>query len=68
RPPNSFMIYRKAEAIKYPGLVAITLSSKIGESWGNATPEERKRYAKLAELAKKEHGIKYPDYKFTPAK
>ncbi|KAF9281069.1 Casanova [Linnemannia elongata] len=68
RPPNSFMIYRKAEAVKYPGLVATTLSSKIGESWGNATPEERKWYAKLAELAKKEHGIKYPDYKFTPAK
>ncbi|KAG0240635.1 hypothetical protein BGX31_001822 [Mortierella sp. GBA43] len=68
RPPNSFLIYRKEHAKAYKGLVATELSSKLAEAWNNETPECRAHYARLAEKAKKEHAIKYPNYKFTPIK
>ncbi|KAF8941838.1 Casanova [Haplosporangium gracile] len=68
RPPNSFLIYRREHAVHYPGLVATALSAKLAISWRNETPERRKYYADLAKKAEKEHKLKYPDYKFTPAK
>ncbi|KAF9925888.1 hypothetical protein FBU30_004413 [Linnemannia zychae] len=68
RPANSFMLYRAENSKKYPGLVATELSAKLGESWRNEPQEVRDRYEELAEQAKKEHAIRYPDYKFAPIK
>ncbi|KAF9970306.1 hypothetical protein BGZ65_011230, partial [Modicella reniformis] len=68
RPPNSFLIYRKEHAKAYKGLVATELSTKLAEAWNNETGECRAHYARLAEKAKKEHAIRYPNYKFTPIK
>ncbi|KAF9177459.1 Casanova [Haplosporangium sp. Z 767] len=68
RPPNSFLIYRKEHATRYAGLVATRLSTKLAEAWRKETPERRAHYAMLAEKAKQEHAIKYPNYKFTPVK
>ncbi|KAF9304503.1 Casanova [Mortierella antarctica] len=68
RPSNSFLIYRKEHAKKYAGLVATELSTKLAMAWKNETPERQAYYAKLAALAKQEHALKFPDYKFTPVK
>lgn len=37
-------------------------------AWRKETPERHAYYAELAERAKQEHAIKFPDYKFTPVK
>lgn len=68
RPPNSFLIYRKEHAKKYAGLVATELSTKLAMAWKKESPERHAYYAELAERAKQEHAIKFPDYKFTPVK
>ncbi|KAF9094879.1 Casanova [Mortierella sp. AD031] len=68
RPPNSFLIYRKEHATNYAGLVATALSAKLAAAWKRETPERLQYYADLAVIAKKEHKLMYPDYKFTPAK
>ncbi|KAF9282904.1 hypothetical protein BGZ68_005687 [Mortierella alpina] len=68
RPPNSFLIYRKEHAARYAGLVATELSTKLAQAWKKETPERRNHYAMLAERAKQDHAIKYPNYKFTPMK
>ncbi|KAF9414029.1 hypothetical protein BGZ94_000539 [Podila epigama] len=68
RPPNSFLIYRKEHATKYAGLVATELSTKLAMAWKKESPERKAHYAALAEQAKQEHAIKFPGYKFTPAK
>ncbi|KAF9542037.1 hypothetical protein EC957_002399 [Mortierella hygrophila] len=68
RPPNSFIIYRREHAIKYPGLVAADLSAKIAHAWRNESPEVLEQYAELAKLAKLKHKLQFPDWKFTPAK
>ncbi|KAF9297788.1 Casanova [Mortierella antarctica] len=68
RPPNSFMIYRREQATKHTGLIAAKLSTKLAKAWRNETPETRAHYAGLAEQARAEHTLKYPTYKFTPAR
>ncbi|KAI9240961.1 MAG: high mobility group box domain-containing protein, partial [Podila humilis] len=68
RPPNSFMIYRREKATNHAGLIAAELSTKLAKAWRNETPETRAHYARLAEQAKAEHTLRYPTYKFTPAR
>ncbi|KAG0326524.1 Casanova [Podila humilis] len=68
RPLNSFLIYRKERAKQYAGLVATELSAKLAAAWKKETKQIREHYAHLADIAKKEHAIEFPDYKFTPAK
>ncbi|KAI1320177.1 hypothetical protein EDD11_001781 [Mortierella claussenii] len=68
RPPNSFMIYRKEQSASYPKSTAAKLSKILGKKWFNETPECRAHYAQLAKKAEEEHALKYPDYKFMPAK
>ncbi|KAG0317990.1 hypothetical protein BGZ97_004523 [Linnemannia gamsii] len=66
RPPNSFILYRKDNAYKYGRMVATELSAKMALAWRRETPERRKYYANLAKLAKENHKLMHPDYKFTP--
>ncbi|KAG0273629.1 Casanova [Linnemannia exigua] len=68
RPPNSFMLYRAENGKKYPGLVATELSAKLGEAWRKEPQDIRDRYEELAEQAKWDHALKYPNYKFAPVK
>ncbi|KAG0094605.1 Casanova [Podila epicladia] len=68
RPPNSFMIYRREQATKHAGLIAAKLSAKLAKAWRNETPERRAHYAGLADQARAAHTLKYPTYKFTPAR
>ncbi|KAF9537557.1 Casanova [Mortierella hygrophila] len=68
RPANSFMLYRAENGKKYPGLVATELSAKLGEAWRREPQDVRDRYDEMAEQAKRDHALKYPDYKFAPVK
>ncbi|KAF9088228.1 hypothetical protein BGX23_007544 [Mortierella sp. AD031] len=68
RPPNSFIIYRKEQSAKYSKITAAELSKILGEQWANEPAERKAYYAKLAKMAEQEHALKYPEYKFTPAK
>ncbi|KAG0253389.1 Casanova [Linnemannia exigua] len=68
RPPNSFIIYRREHSSNYSKITAAELSKILGEQWANEPPERKAYYAKLAKAAEKEHALKYPEYKFTPAK
>ncbi|KAF9183802.1 hypothetical protein BGZ51_003756, partial [Haplosporangium sp. Z 767] len=68
RPPNSFILYRKEHAVNYPKLTAAELSRILGERWSKETPERKAHYARLAKVAEREHSLKYPEYKFCPAK
>ncbi|CAO3571259.1 unnamed protein product [Mortierella alpina] len=68
RPPNSFILYRKEEAAKYSNLTAAELSKILGDKWARESPEKKAYYANLAKTAEQEHHLKYPEYKFTPAK
>lgn len=68
RPPNSFMIYRREKATQHVGIIAAELSTKLAKAWRNETPETRAHYVRLAEQAKAEHTLRYPTYKFTPAR
>ncbi|KAJ3372912.1 hypothetical protein GGF31_001449 [Allomyces arbusculus] len=70
RPENSFFLYRRAV---YPAVVKANphvsnpdMSKIISEMWRSELPEVREHYKHLAELAKKEHARKYPDYKYQP--
>ncbi|KAG0065347.1 hypothetical protein BGZ90_001805 [Linnemannia elongata] len=68
RPANSFMLYRAENGKKFPGLVATELSAKLGEAWRREPQDVRDRYDEMAEQAKRDHALKYPDYKFAPVK
>ncbi|KAK3831388.1 MAG: hypothetical protein JOS17DRAFT_745188 [Linnemannia elongata] len=68
RPPNSFIIYRKEHSAGYSKITAAELSKILGEQWAKEPPERKAYYAKLAKAAEKEHALKFPYYKFTPAK
>ncbi|KAI0714196.1 hypothetical protein C8T65DRAFT_694932 [Cerioporus squamosus] len=72
RPPNEFIIFRKAwlEANKAANSEQATpqrvLSAVIGKAW-RASPEHVKDvYRDLAKLAKEDHKLKYPNYVFRP--
>ncbi|KAF9928353.1 hypothetical protein FBU30_002434 [Linnemannia zychae] len=68
RPPNSFIIYRREHSSNYTKITAAELSKILGEQWANEPPQRKAYYAELAKAAEKEHALKYPEYKFTPAK
>ncbi|KAF9413792.1 hypothetical protein BGZ94_000605 [Podila epigama] len=62
------MIYRREQRVKYVGMIAAQLSAILAKAWREEMPETRAYYAQLAEEAKTEHKIRYPTYKFTPAR
>ncbi|ORZ14462.1 hypothetical protein BCR41DRAFT_292955, partial [Lobosporangium transversale] len=66
RPLNCFFIYRRENAKAYRGMIAPVLSAKLANDWKNETPERQQYYMELAEKAKVEHKLAYPNYKFTP--
>jgi hypothetical protein len=64
RPPNAFILFRADMSREYPKKG----SREYGLMWRNASPSVRARYERLAAEKKKEHEIKYPDYKYCPVR
>ncbi|CAG8517907.1 6451_t:CDS:1 [Acaulospora colombiana] len=70
RPPNAFILYRRA---KQPTIVALhhgisnnEVSKEIGRMWHEEPLEVRNKFQKMAEAAKEEHMKKYPEYRYRP--
>lgn len=72
RPPNSWILFRAEMSQK----LAVTnpdeaksqaqKSKIVGKMWREADPKIRAEYERRAEIAKQEHAIKYPGYRYTP--
>src|SRR5947207_5169217 len=72
RPPNAFIIYRRAhhDLVKAanPGIHNNDISIIIGHLWKAESPELRREYQKAADDLKERHRKEYPDYQYRPRK
>ncbi|KAJ7625509.1 hypothetical protein FB45DRAFT_921608 [Roridomyces roridus] len=76
RPPNPFIIFRTHFARKYhnpqrnrprrPSTLGRTVSGKAADAWRELPAPEKEKYRQLAEAAKRQHAIDYPDYQYRP--
>jgi len=66
RPPNCYMLFRSHIGRLTRGGEQRSLCSKLGELWNNLTPEEKHYWKEKAELVKKQHAIRYPNYRYRP--
>lgn len=74
RPRNAFILFR-SHAVS-SGLIPAELgvnnhknvSKVIGEVWRNLEEEEKQVWDRMAEEEKRQHGVKYPGYKYSPKK
>ncbi|KJA30011.1 hypothetical protein HYPSUDRAFT_102627, partial [Hypholoma sublateritium FD-334 SS-4] len=69
RPPNAFMIFRSAflRSKQIPAEETNqqqTLSRIIGQTWHGMTVDEKAVYNDAADAAKREHLMRYPNYKY----
>lgn len=71
RPPNAWIIFRREMSRRWPPELRINqskMSSQVKVLWVALTPDERAVWDRLAEEAKAEHKLKYPNYKYCPMK
>lgn len=73
RPPNSFMIFRREFSREHARLNADGepipekhLSKRAGEAWARLSDKEQRVYKVLADKAREDHAIMFPDYKYKP--
>lgn len=74
RPPNAWIIYRSDHIGKYqspvgrPPMLQADVSKLLGKQWREEIPTVRAEYERRAEVAKAEHAVRYPGYRFKPEK
>ncbi|KAF4616942.1 hypothetical protein D9613_008952 [Agrocybe pediades] len=70
RPPNCWLLYLsdKSREEQYAGLGGKQMTPAIGKRWRKESKEVKKVYKRLAEEAKAQHKLRYPDWSFKPAK
>ncbi|KAG5652544.1 hypothetical protein H0H81_004605 [Sphagnurus paluster] len=72
RPPNSFILYRKAMSQALPPSPIGTKRTQgetsriIAQMWKNETPEVKADFERLAQMKKMEHEYMYPGYRYRP--
>ncbi|CAG8485531.1 13357_t:CDS:2 [Racocetra fulgida] len=70
RPPNAFILYRRAKqpqiVAQHQGISNNDVSKEIGRMWHEEPLEVRLKFQKMAEAAKEEHMKKYPEYRYRP--
>jgi hypothetical protein len=68
RSPNAFMFYSQRQRInsRQLGMNQQMLSTIIGKKWHNLSESQKNHYKEMADKAKSEHKIKYPNYKYIP--
>ncbi|KAI5960700.1 RFG1 [Candida margitis] len=71
RPRNAFILFRQKyhQAILDEGTVIRSnpeVSRELGRRWRALPPAEKEHWTKLAEEEKKNHALKYPNYKYEP--
>jgi hypothetical protein len=68
RPANAFIIYRRDKHFLVTHHDNNVVSKIIAEMWRHETEEIRSLYYQKAEQEKKDHFLKFPDYKYRPHK
>nr|ANQ32460.1 MATA-HMG [Rhizophagus irregularis] len=70
RPPNAFILYRRAKqptiVAQHQGITNNEVYKEIGKMWHEEPMEVRLKFQKMAEAAKEEHMKKYPEYRYRP--
>lgn len=72
RPPNAFILYRKAKqaevSLQNAGISNNDVSRIIGHMWKNEMCSVKEHYQQAAEIIKCQHRSMYPDYRYRPRK
>ncbi len=68
RPANAFIIFRRDKHFLITHHDYNIVSKIIAEMWRHETEEIRSLYYQKAEQEKKDHFLKFPDYKYRPHK
>lgn len=71
RPPNAFMLFRSDLWAKEKNKSTVErdhrmISRIAGQEWNKLSEAQRAPYRSMAERAKQQHTLLYPDYKYTP--
>ncbi|RKO89223.1 hypothetical protein BDK51DRAFT_52382 [Blyttiomyces helicus] len=67
RPSNSFMLYRRDKMKELCELGLSKGAAKVlGEMWANEPEDVKEMYRRKAEIGRKEHSQKYPDFVYSP--
>ena len=72
RPPNAFMVYRsyawhtkQLEDNKEKNLSCV--SRLVARTWHGMDDQARDPFKQVADIAKREHAVRHPDYKYAPS-
>nr|WRY74167.1 mating type protein MAT1-1-3 [Diaporthe caulivora] len=72
RPPNAWIIFRseKSKEVRQgnPGTPNGDVSKEVSRLWHAAAQEVRDYYGQMAAQKKEEHMLKYPNYRYRPAR
>lgn len=72
RPPNAFILYRKAKQAEitsmYQGISNNDVSRIIGQMWKSEDTAVKMEYQIAADTIKNEHKLRYPNYQYRPRK
>lgn len=72
RPPNAFILYRKAKQAEVNthnvGISNNDVSRIIGHMWKHEKDSIKEHYQRAAEVIKCQHRSMYPDYRYRPRK
>nr|ANW09609.1 MATA_HMG-box [Stenocarpella maydis] len=72
RPPNAWIIFRSEKAKKVreenPTMTNGEVSKEVSRLWHASSQEVQDFYRSMAEEAKKQHQLKYPNYRYKPTR
>lgn len=72
RPPNAWILFRKEKSKQLreanPSMSVGEVSAEASRQWRALSDEDQSVYKQLAEEAKRQHKIQYPDYRYKPAR
>lgn len=72
RPPNAWILFRKAKSKQLretnPSMSVGEISAEASRQWRAMSDEDQGFYKQMAEEAKRQHMIQYPDYRYKPGR
>ncbi|KAF8518732.1 hypothetical protein JB92DRAFT_2901394 [Gautieria morchelliformis] len=75
RPPNAWILYRSAKLKELtptdpdaPRMPQAVISKAVADMWKRESPAVRAHFERLSDIAKAEHNLAYPGYRFQPVK
>lgn len=72
RPPNAWILFRKEKSKQLheanPSMSVGQVSAEASRQWHALSDEDRAFYKQMAEEAKQQHKIQYPEYRYKPGR